>query len=520
MKKLHKKSCIECNKEFETTNGNKKLCQSPHPYICENCGEVFVHNKKKKTCSRKCQSEQSKKKMIANYEDEDFRAKHSAAINDPEVAKKRIDNYKAAVQEKYGEGITNTTQLKEVQDKMKSTMIERYGVEYSAQSEELYAKMETTNMERHGVKNAGGSELAKQTTIETNMEKYGVEWTGQLDRIREANSERLKDPEVQRKMSEAIYDKYGVRNIQQLHIDNYQDWENINDFILSKDLSWDMYDYINYFNVTLLRFKFIVELNELQSYIKDYNKYSNPELIIKKDLDNIGLIENIDYIPHDRSKISPNELDFFVKESNVGIEVSPAYYHQDKFVDKNYHYMKFNMALEQGIELYTLFDWSNKKSMFNDIYRSKNELMNVSEVKSINFSNEVRLHMKHNSITSSQINWKNKSLAILDEDKIVGYSLFTENEEEITIENISLNKEYDKLNCLTKLTKYLSNKNKKINIETDNSLTSGLWMKIDNFLDIEPKSHYVNHLGERFDDNVTGDLMRVYDCGHKLWRID
>jgi hypothetical protein len=60
-------------------------------------------------------------------------------------------------------------------EKLKSTNLERYGVEYTLQSEEVREKSRATNLERFGVEYPGQSEEVKEKIKATNLERYGVE---------------------------------------------------------------------------------------------------------------------------------------------------------------------------------------------------------------------------------------------------------------------------------------------------------------------------------------------------------
>lgn len=65
-------------------------------------------------------------------------------------------------------------QAKEVQDKVKATCLERYGVENSYQSDTIKEKIKQTNLERYGVENVQQNTAVKQKTKQTMIEKYGV----------------------------------------------------------------------------------------------------------------------------------------------------------------------------------------------------------------------------------------------------------------------------------------------------------------------------------------------------------
>lgn len=78
-------------------------------------------------------------------------------------------------------------------------------------------------------------------------------------------------------------------------------------------------------------------------------------------------IENI--VGKDRVKcnkrdiIAPRELDIYIPELSIAIEYNGLYWHtEEKDKDKNYHYNKWKMCQDKGIQLITIWedDWINK----------------------------------------------------------------------------------------------------------------------------------------------------------------
>ena len=61
-------------------------------------------------------------------------------------------------------------------ERIKNTMIDKYGVEYAARSPTFMAKMKATTLEIYGVEHATQSEQVKEKTRQTNLETYGVEY--------------------------------------------------------------------------------------------------------------------------------------------------------------------------------------------------------------------------------------------------------------------------------------------------------------------------------------------------------
>lgn len=58
-----------------------------------------------------------------------------------------------------------------------------------------------------------------------------------------------------------------------------------------------------------------------------------------------------------RDKIPPMELDIFLPEFNLGIEINGSYWHSEKFKDRNYHLKKYNLCKEKGIRLISIWEW-------------------------------------------------------------------------------------------------------------------------------------------------------------------
>ena len=55
--------------------------------------------------------------------------------------------------------------------RIKNTMVDKYGVEYAAQSQVFMDKMKETSLERYGVENANKNEEVKEKIRQTNLEK-------------------------------------------------------------------------------------------------------------------------------------------------------------------------------------------------------------------------------------------------------------------------------------------------------------------------------------------------------------
>jgi hypothetical protein len=105
-------------------------------------------------------------------------------------------------------------------ERIKNTMIDKYGVEYAAKSEHFRDKMKSTTLERYGVEHGAQSEEVKEKTRQTNLKTYGVEYGLQNKAVKEksriTNLEKygfenpLQREEIKEKCKKTNFEKYGV----------------------------------------------------------------------------------------------------------------------------------------------------------------------------------------------------------------------------------------------------------------------------------------------------------------------
>jgi hypothetical protein len=105
-------------------------------------------------------------------------------------------------------------------ERIKNTMIDKYGVEYAAKSERFKDKMKSTTLERYGVEHGTQSEEVKEKIRKTNLEKYGFEYGLQNEEVKEkrrlSNLEKygfenpLQREEIKEKSKKTCLKKYGV----------------------------------------------------------------------------------------------------------------------------------------------------------------------------------------------------------------------------------------------------------------------------------------------------------------------
>lgn len=244
--KPQKLICQHCGKEYlwenkgnwNENNEQVKLCGknssnfvvNSKKYCCYECGKADRREKVRKTNLERygneiaMKSEVIKNKLKNSLHNISIEKKEKYIKKRVETRRQKIDEIsqnislglKKAYQERGQEiqekvkktcldryGVTSTNKLESMKEKSKKTCLERYGTEYAIQNKEMREKIEKTNLEKYGTKIAScNKEIAnkirtKLTTKseeerkiiqekirQTNLEKYGVEYFCLTDKAR------------------------------------------------------------------------------------------------------------------------------------------------------------------------------------------------------------------------------------------------------------------------------------------------------------------------------------------------
>lgn len=357
------KNCALCKDEFRATRKTQKYCKKPHYKRCPVCREDFLlkRNRETKTCSVKCSSKNTNKIykeyiLTCKLCGDTFSSKYrNSNICKKEHHRKCIvcsDSFK--IKDIYRPASTcssscasSLTHTPEAKENRKINSLAKHGTEYTFQAESVVRKIKKSLDSSDKDFRIGSTNWNRMI-----KDKYNVENISQVDRVKEMKRE-------------TYYNKYGVFNPAGIHIENYVDWDNFDIFV--KDKNWDLLKIANYFNTGVGTVREKAFKTNTQMYIEEFYTYSESELEVKHILNRLGLIDHVDFIPNDRRVISPLELDFYIPELKLAIEVSPTYTHNSKVgwggkgqgLNIDYHHNKLKMCNDEGVELITMFDWSS-----------------------------------------------------------------------------------------------------------------------------------------------------------------
>ena len=315
------------------------------------------------------------------------------------LIKKAADTYKSHT------GYDYSFQNPKVKEQVKQSNLEKYGVEYTSQVPEIQAKMKATMLERYGAADPFNSPVLSEKIRKTNLKRYGVDIPS-------------KSSEVQERISNTMMTKYGVCRYSQTsehrativtNPSKLDEWnkflENpisyVNDNFTNIPTYKELAEHLGVTDSTLIdripedvRVQIIQStLSYVENEIVEYLKSIKSDIIINR---------------HNRKLIYPQEIDIYLPEYQIGIEVNPTGTHNSTYgvygdmpKAPSYHKRKTELCEQQGIFLFHIFgyEWQHKqdiiKSMLcnligcnaNKIYARKCEIRNVDNKKATAFLN-------------------------------------------------------------------------------------------------------------------------------------
>ena len=283
--------CCICNLSFKSNVSLSHHIKSHNMYI-KDYYDTYIKKENEGICPV-CKKETNFKGLNAGYQ----------ICCSPQCANKySVSKIKQVKLERYGDanynnvskaqetclkkyGCKNPQQNKQIKDKSKQTCIERYGADNPMKNKNIYNKMQQTNLKRYGAKNVYASKYGKDKIKETNLKRYGVEYTSQCKEI--------------------------LHKTQQTNLERYNAICNLN--------TPDVKAKVQSFDAIKKR------LNTRKH--KDYFRYSSYEIMFKKGLEKLGLIEDIDFYTQYYSKEYKHACDFYLVKSKTFIEINGHWKH-------------------------------------------------------------------------------------------------------------------------------------------------------------------------------------------------
>ena len=231
-------------------------------------------------------------------------------------------------------------------ERIKNTMVDKYGVEYAAQSQTFKDKMQVTTLERYGVKHASQNEEVKEKIKKTNLETYGSEYGLQNEEVKEkgriTNLEKygfenpLQRQEIKDKIKETNLERYGVEH--SLQCQEIYEKQNKNSYYLKE----------------------YILPSGIKINIQGYEHFALDELF-KENINESDVITGCKNVPiiwynDETSKKHRHYVDIYIKSQNKCIEVKSPW---TLIKQKNIIFLKQTAAKELGY-IYEIWVYDSK----------------------------------------------------------------------------------------------------------------------------------------------------------------
>lgn len=253
-------------------------------------------------------------------------------------------------------GVKNISQLDSVKKKKEGKCNKGGGHVWSDETRE---KIKKTMLKKYGVEHASQCEDHKDKLKRTCLKKYGVEHFSQLDYIKDSKRQKIIQKTLQDKSFLADCFSRDGQIVYTCKCPN------------PKCNKCQEKTYETYPNIYYDRERTGAEQCTKLVPIGGINRNTTIELFVKDVLNDIGI--NIPEIHENRSILGGKGLDFYIPEYKIAIECNGIYFHSSKNKTISYHYNKYKNCCQQGIQLLTIWeDWvHNKPEIVSSLIKSK-----------------------------------------------------------------------------------------------------------------------------------------------------
>ncbi|MFW6243332.1 MAG: DUF7487 domain-containing protein [bacterium] len=344
--------CTNCGliKDLKLNDYNKSTNNQTSEYYCLNCRSI-----------------KTKKTNIKKYGvDNVFKS---------DVIKDKIRNTNM---EKYG--VDHHMQNNSILEKMKKTNIEKYGVDFVQKNKNIRKKTEQTSIEKYGNKTSLLNKIIKDKISKTNIERYGFE--------NPIKSIEIKEKSKQTRINNIIkkYESLNILKIDDIFYTIQCDNGKKHNFEITSGLLYHRYNIYKTVVCTICNEINSKSISGLQTQLFNFIKENyNDEILI-----------------NDRNIIKPHEIDIFLPKLKLGFEFNGLYWHSENIKGKKYHHNKTNKSIENGIELFHIYedDWNYKQDIIKSMILNK---LNITKYKIFARKCEIK-EIKDNKIVKNFLN--------------------------------------------------------------------------------------------------------------------
>ncbi len=224
---------------------------------------------------------------------------------------------------------------KEHKEKIKQTYIKKYGVNSHNKVKEIKEEKKQTYIKKYGVENPFASKEIQEKIKQTNLKKYGVDNPMKIKNVllkREKNIIEGKEKNILRVINKIKKDYIFIEHKNGVFTLKHRKCNNI--FNIDANLLDSRY---------MLNKTICLYCNPKKSYNSLFELIKDTFL-------------NFNYIKNDRKILNGKELDIYIPDKKIGIEINGNYWHSNIYKKNDYHLKKTKLAESKNIQLIHLFE--------------------------------------------------------------------------------------------------------------------------------------------------------------------
>ncbi len=442
----------------------------------------------------------------------------------------------------------------------------KYSENVSSKDIEFIEKRKQSIKEKYGVDCSLQTNIAKEKSKETCLKKYGVPHHMMNQMIHEKCIINCQTDKAKEKRKQTCLNRYGfvsyqctpenqVKATKVKRTKSYENLQRFKDYVkpLFTLEEWieqkETYKWLDVQNNIEFEssYKGVIPTNHI------YHKTDIEKFIIKFLDDN-----NINYEYGNRSILNGKEIDLYLPNFKIGIELHGLFWHSELFRTKNYHYEKYVLAKEKGIQLIQIFGdeikykpnivisrLENKLKLFKQsIFARKCTIKEISFEEKCKFLNTYHIQGNDNSSIKIGAYYNNELIGLMT----FGFNRFAKNNNnnEYELYRYCLKEGIKSTGLASKIFKYFIKKYNPYKITTYADLRWGdgnfykqlgfkyIHTSLPNYFYFKSNQRYSRIMFQKhklqkllpiYDENLSehdnmfnNGYLRIYDCGNNVYQ--
>lgn len=309
------------------------------------------------------------------------------------------EKFKITCQQRYG--VDAPMQSAMLVQKYKDSVYETWGVDSFSKTDLFKEKTKKTCNEQYGVNNPMHVTAFKQKRIDTCNDLYGVPYPMQnLEVLSNRTATNLKlygyaspmgNEQVKENHKNSMMKLYGVKNNKHLLLSE-EAFNTLHDSELLTEL-------LKTNSTRTAATKLDVDIGTILNYVRkhglEYLTYIGRRSYLEKDMELFLEMHEIEFLANSKSIIPPKQLDFYLPNYKLAIELGGTYWHSEFGSNKSitYHIGKWNECNNKNINLLTYFEYEINAniSIIEDTIISliSPEIVDISSAEVVEITEEV-----------------------------------------------------------------------------------------------------------------------------------